>query len=94
MAIIKSSVKLILKEYPRYKYEGPVLALGTAEIYATYPELSEWFRTLAGSECQVSPEEVKLSGNPVGSKLGMGDRRHVFQGLRVFRCNQCRSSGS
>lgn len=79
MAIIKSSVKLILKEYPRYKYEGPVLALGTAEIYATYPELSEWFRALAGSECRVSADEVKLSENPVGSKLGWVDADTFFR---------------
>jgi hypothetical protein len=79
MAIIKSAVRLIIREHPHYRFSGPVLTLGVPEIHATYPELLDWFGTLAGSPCQVSASQVELSDNEIGRKLGWVSAQTFFK---------------
>jgi hypothetical protein len=69
MAIIKSCVKLIIKNDNVYHYSGRVLALGVPEIYATQGELMEWFPSFAGKKFPLSNSEVKLSTHEVGRRL-------------------------
>ena len=70
MAIIKSAVKLIIREHATYHFSGPALSLGVPEIYATYNELEKWFPDLAGLFCPLKPTDVKISINETGQKLG------------------------
>jgi hypothetical protein len=69
MALIKTSVKLIIKEHSSYAFSGPVLALGVPEIFATYSELSAWFQEFTGRSCSVSSQQVNITTNSVGQKL-------------------------
>jgi hypothetical protein len=79
MAIIKSAVRLIIREHPHYHFSGPVLTLGVPEIYATYTELVDWFGSLAGAACQVPPSQVELSDNEIGRKLGWVSANTFFK---------------
>jgi hypothetical protein len=69
MALIKTSIKLIIKEHNSYRFSGPVLALGVPEIYATYPELNAWFQEFTGRSCLVASDKVNITTNSVGQKL-------------------------
>ncbi len=81
MAIIKSCVKLIIKNSPYYQYSGKVLALGTPEIYATPEELKSWFQSLAGRKFPLLDENIKLTKNPLGKKYGWVSADTFLRGL-------------
>lgn len=70
MAIIKSAVKIIMRQHSEYQLSGPVLTLGVPEIYGTYKELAADFMALTGQPCRVSGSEVVISSNPAGRQLG------------------------
>lgn len=70
MAIIKSSVKLILQNDKLFHYSGKALALGVPEIYATQRELRRWFPSLAARDFPLSEAEVEITGHEVGRRLG------------------------
>jgi hypothetical protein len=69
MALIKTSIKLIIKEHNSYGFSGPVLALGVLEIYATYTELNAWFQEFTGRSCPVASCQVNITTNTDGQKL-------------------------
>jgi hypothetical protein len=70
VAIIKSSVKLIIRQHSAYQFKGPVLALGIPEVYATHDELVSYFKALSAQPCRVGASEVVISNNPTGRQLG------------------------
>ena len=70
MAIIKSCVKLIIKNDHNYHYSGKALTLGIPEIYATERELKKWFPALAGRSFPLSGVDVKCTSHELGKRLG------------------------
>jgi hypothetical protein len=83
MAIINSSVKLIIRERSLYRFSGPALALGIPEIYATYSNLKEWFPDLAGEECRLTAKDIKITTNEVGRNLGWVTSDTFFKCLGI-----------
>src|SRR5215831_5995704 len=69
MALIKSAVKLILREHPNYRFSEPVLELGVPEIYATESEFRSWLPKLANREFDVPPGQVRISTNKEAQNL-------------------------
>ncbi len=68
MALIKTAVKLILKEHATYRFTDPVLMLGVPEIYATFEELTQWSRQF--NVPTQTPGKVELSNNPTARQFG------------------------
>ncbi len=85
MAILKSSVKLIIRELPRYSYSGPALALGVPEVYATHAELREWLPALAGRSYDLAASELAITDNVVGRKLGWVTAQTFFHALGISK---------
>ncbi len=82
MAFIKSALKLILREHQTYRYEGPVLALGVPEVYATEAELNEWSKEwLDGRRFPDSKLPGMASTNAVGRELQWVSAKAFFAGL-------------
>lgn len=81
MALIKSVVKLLIREQKRLGFTGQVLALGTPEIYASPAELCSWFPELAGKPCPVAPATATISTNEHCRKLGYVDAATYFRAL-------------
>lgn len=83
MAIIKSAIKIIIREADNYKYSGPMLSLGVPEIHATYEELQSWFPKLTGQSCELKPADVKYTANETGKKLGWVTFNTFFKALGI-----------
>ena len=83
MALLKTTVKLIIREHALYNFSGPLLALGVPEIYATYPELTNWFPSLAGRRCPLDPAAVKLTEHPNGPLLGWVSADTFFHAFNI-----------
>jgi hypothetical protein len=84
MAIIKSAVKLVIREHATYHFAGPVLTLGIPEIYASYGELQKWFPDLAGQSCPLKPADIKITTNETGQKLSWVTADTFFTSLGIF----------
>lgn len=82
MALIKSAVKLMLKEHATYRFTDPVLMLGVPEIYATFEELNLWSRQFNVPIQQ--PAQVTHSTNPTALQFGWVTAQTFFEmlGLR------------
>ena len=52
MALIKSTVKLIIREHMARGFLSPALTLGVPEVYATYSELKKWMLDFTGQKIQ------------------------------------------
>lgn len=85
MAILKSSVKLIIKESARYAYAGPVLTLGIPEIYASYEELKSWFPMLSQAQCPIGERDVEVTTNKIGQKFGWVTAKSFFESLKFSK---------
>ena len=83
MAIVKSAVRIILREHAKYQFSGPALSLGVPEIYATYGELEKWFPELAGRPCSLKPTDARVTMNATGKKLGWVTSGTFFQSLGI-----------
>jgi hypothetical protein len=83
MAIIKSAVKIIIRESVTYNFSGPALSLGVPEIYATYDELEKWFPKLTGQACRLKSTDSKLTLNEIGHKLGWVTSGTFFKSLGI-----------
>jgi len=83
MALIKPVVKLILREHQNFHFEGPALALGVPEIYATAAELEDWVPRWAGRSCPPVDTPGMLSTNVIGQRLGWVSARYFFQALNL-----------
>lgn len=81
MALLRPTVQLLLREHARYKFEGPVLALGVPEIYATHAELAQWMRETAGKECPPLEGPQSLSTNDAGRRLRWISPSFFFKAL-------------
>jgi hypothetical protein len=78
MAIIRSALKLIIREYSNYDFQPPVLTLGVPEVYATPDELKQWLPKFAKTESKIDADEVEMSSNKIGKKLGWVNSKTFF----------------
>jgi hypothetical protein len=78
MAIIKSAIKLIIREYANYNFQAPVLTLGVPEIYATASELEEWFKDATGKKSTIQSSNIENSSNKIGGQLGWVNAKTFF----------------
>jgi hypothetical protein len=83
MAIIKPAARIIVRESAAYHFSGPALSLGVSEVYATPRELEQWFPELAGRACPLKPEDVTLTMNETGRRLGWATADTFFKSLGV-----------
>jgi SAM-dependent methyltransferase len=83
MAIIKSAVKLIIREHGNYSFSGPALTLGIPEIYATHDELNNWFPNLMGQPCNLKLADVSITTNDTGRRLGWVSAETFFRSLGI-----------
>lgn len=79
MALIKSAVKLMLKEHATYRFTDPVLMLGVPEIYATFEELVSWSKQF--NVPVRMPDQVTLSPNNQARQFGWVTAQTFFDML-------------
>jgi hypothetical protein len=84
MAIIKSAVKLIIREHSNYGFSGPALTLGIPEIYATPDELYNWFPNLIGQPCTLKLTDISITTNETGQRLGWVTADTFFRSLGIL----------
>lgn len=81
MALVSTSVALIVENQPTYQYSGPVLTLGVPEVYVTRRELESWLGKVASSPAPGVRWET--TDNPIGRKLGWLSAPAFFEALNL-----------
>ena len=94
MALIKSTVKLIIREHRTRQFESPVLSLGVPEIYATYAELKKWMHDIAGQKIAINPTEATVSTNETAQKLNWVTANTFFKALGIEEISSVDIAGS
>lgn len=83
MALIKSTIKLIIREHRTRKFSSPALTLGVPEIYATYDELNKWMLDFVGHKITINPADVTISTNETAQKLNWVTANTFFKALGI-----------
>jgi hypothetical protein len=83
MALIKSTIKLIIREHKTRQFSSPALTLGVPEIYATYPELNKWMHDFAGQKITINPIDITISTNETAQKLNWVTANTFFKALGI-----------
>lgn len=83
MALIKSTIKLIIREHRTRQFLSPALTLGVPEIYATYAELNKWMLDYAGKKITIGPADVTISTNDIAQKFNWVTVNTFFKTLGI-----------
>ena len=85
MSIIRAAAELIVKAHGHYKFEGPALSLGVAEVSATRDQLSDWLARYTDGGALQAGQAEDVSSNKFGAKLGWVTARGFFDALGIGR---------
>lgn len=83
MALIKSTLKLIIREHRARRFLSPALTLGVPEIYGTYAELKKWMLDFTGEKITIDPAESEISTNETAQKFNWVTAKIFFEALGI-----------